>query len=636
MSPPKYLPISAYGAIGNLRSVALTGHNGSIDWCCLPDFDEPSVFGAILDHRLGGRFRIGPAGGGEGKQEYLVDTNVLRTKFRIAESEVSVTDFMPLWDDLSRGANRRAPSEIHRLLECTGGPAEVEVEWSPRFDYARDVPAISEAEGGWHARGSGEQMSLGGLRPEEVRLNREHSTLVARFRMRRGEERAVVTRWNSESTDHSVRSTIEARDRTIDVWRRWAHGSEPVHEPRWAQEHYPLLLRSELVLKLMTNAGTGAIIAAPTTSLPESIGGERNYDYRYAWVRDASMAAQALTILGHEKEAIDLLFWIEEVSAEHFGEGQRPQIMYGAYGESDLEEIELPHLDGYMGSRPVRIGNGAAKQLQLEVPGEVLNTAYELVRRGYRLSDGVVLFLANVMDLTSRIWRQPDHGIWEIRGEPRHFTYSKVMLWVAFDRALQLDRMQELGGDKDGWRRTKEEIRAEVLENGYDDEIGAFVQSYGSKKLDAANLRIPLQEFLPFDDPRVQGTIDRTMEDLLENGLVHRYAEDDLQHWGEEGSFGICTCWLVDALALSGRTGAARRIFEGLVRRSNSLGLMPEQIRTSDGTFLGNYPQAFTHIGLINSVLYLAYAEGRISPEHHLIGTPEHRRTVRWSRRADR
>lgn len=627
MASPGYLPISAYGAIGDLRTAALVGNNGSIDWCCLPEIDDPSVFAALLDDKKGGRFRIGLPDGGAGEQSYIKDSNVLRTTFRSAQGEVMLTDLMPLPRGLLRDAPR-ARSEICRLLECTSGSLELEVEWSPRFDYAQDVPVISEEDGGWYAKGKRDGMFLGGLRPEEAELDARRSSLRGRVRMRSGEGRALVARWGRGPADHDLLSAIELRDRTVDGWRAWVHGGEPIHQPDWAREHYPLLIRSELVLKMLTNVDTGAIVAAPTTSLPEAMGGSRNYDYRYAWIRDASMAAQALTTLGHEKEAIDLLLWIEEVSAERSG-GARPQIMYGVHGESDLEEIELPHLEGYMGSRPVRIGNEAAQQIQLEAPGEVLNTAYELARRGYRLSDRTLRFLSRVMDLTLSIWREPDYGIWEVRGEPRHFTYSKVMLWVAFDRALQLDQMQHLEGDKGQWRRTREEIKKEVLENGFNDEVGAFVQSYGSKRMDASNLRIPLQEFLPFDDPRVQGTIDRTMERLMENGLVHRYQEDDLQHWGEEGSFGICTCWLVDALALSGRVVEAREVFEGYVRRSNSLALMPEQIDPADGTFLGNYPQAFSHIGLINSVLYLAYAEGRLSTEHHLIGTREHRMKVR-------
>ncbi|MBI0582723.1 MAG: glycoside hydrolase family 15 protein [Methanomassiliicoccus sp.] len=621
---PGYLPISAYGAIGNLQTAALVGLNGSIDWCCFPHFDRPSVFGAILDHRKGGRFRVDLPGGRGGDQEYINGTNVLRTRFRTAGGEVSVTDLMPLWGEFSRGSSH-APPEIHRLLECGGGPVEVEVEWSPRFDYARDVPAISPAEGGWHARGRDAVLSLGGPRPEEAELNRERSSLLARLTMQPGEMRTIVTRWNSGETDHDVRSTVEARDRTVDGWRIWAHSDEPIHEPQWAQEHYPLLMRSELVLKLMTHAETGAIVAAPTTSLPEAMGGKRNYDYRYAWVRDASMTAQALTSLGHEKEAIDLLLWIENVSARHFTDGSRPQIMYGVHGESDLEEIELPHLEGYRGSRPVRVGNEAAVQLQLEVPGEVLNTAYELARRGHHLDDRLRGFLSRIMDMTCKVWPEPDQGIWEIRGAALHFTYSKVMLWVAFDRALQFDRIQGLEGDKEQWYDIRNEIRREVLENGYDPEMGAFVQSYGSKELDASNLRIPLQEFLPFDDPRVQGTIDRTMRGLMEDGLVYRYLDDDLRHWGKEGTFNLCTCWLVDDLALSGRVKEARGIFENLVRHCNHVGLLSEQIDPSDGAFLGNFPQAFTHIGLINSVLYLAYAEGRHVPEQPLMGTMEHR-----------
>ncbi|MBE0595707.1 MAG: glycoside hydrolase family 15 protein, partial [Desulfuromonadales bacterium] len=301
--------------------------------------------------------------------------------------------------------------------------------------------------------------------------------------------------------------------------------------------------------------------------------------------------------------------------------------MYGLHGETELPELELPHWEGYRRSRPVHIGNGAADQFQLEIFDEFLNMGYELARRGEELEPEIWDFLARVADHVDEVWEKPDHGIWEMRGPTRHFTYSKVMAWVAFDRAIHLARGYGLKGDVEKWRRGRERVRQAVLENGYDRKLGAFVQAFGAADLDASNLRIPLMEFLPFDDPRVQGTIDRTLEQLTENGLVYRYRVDDGLP-GKEGTFGLCTFWLVDALALSGRLEEAEKIFASIARHVNHVGLFAEQIDAASGAFLGNFPQAFTHIGLINSVLNLAWARGRPIPEHGLIGTPEHREEV--------
>lgn len=628
MGEERYLPISCYGVIGNLRTAALVGRNGSIDWCCFPHFDSPSAFGAILDTRVGGRFQVSPSGAPWGDQEYILETNVLRTRFVTEQGELEITDLMPLWKDLTYGDECIAPPEIHRLLVCNEGECDVELEWSPRFDYGRVVPCVSTIDGGWSAWAGATNMSLGGLERIDGKMPYDRASLIGQFRMVKGERKAIVVRWDSHDTKHDVNDTVDAIDKTAKAWRTWVHGSNPTHHEDWAREWYPTLIRSELALKVLISAETGAIVAAPTTSLPEALGGSRNYDYRYTWIRDASLTAQALISLGHEKEAVDLLLWIERVSASHFEELMRPQIMYGIHGESDLREEVLHHLEGYMGSHPVRIGNLAAEQLQLEVYGEILNTAYELARRGIVLEAKIMRFLSKITDLVSAVWREPDHGIWEVRGNPRHFTYSKIMLWVALDRAIKLDAKLGMEGDKESWRRTREEIRQEVLERGFDKSIGSFVQSYGSSLLDASNLRIPLLEFLPLDDPRIMGTINKSLEILTEKGLVHRYRHDELRHWGEEGAFSICTSWMIDALVLTGRVKEARQLLENLVGLANPLGLFSEQIDPHTGTFLGNFPQAFTHIGLINNIFYLAYAEGRHKPPYPLMGTREHRGVV--------
>jgi GH15 family glucan-1,4-alpha-glucosidase len=624
MNAALYSPLSEYGIIGNLRTVALVSREGSIDWCCQPEMDSSSVFAAILDHGRGGRFRVRPVDGGKGDQEYIEETNVLKTRFESGKGTLSVTDFMPLQGDIDGRNGSNAPPEIHRILECSDGPVEVEVEWSPRFDYARQDTRIERADPGWLARGGSDVLSLCGVEEAQVEDGEHGPVLRARFSLDPGDQRALVMRWGSDDTGFDLDETLLSLEVTMKTWSDWAHQEGLVEKRVWAGERSHMVTRSALVFKLMTISETGSMAAAPTTSLPEEIGGVRNWDYRYAWIRDAGMTAQALISIGHEAEALDLLHWFEEVSQSCSESGRELQIMYGLHGEKELPEMELEHFEGYMASRPVNIGNGAYDQFQLEVYGELLNTAYELARRGHELTPGVASFMAWIADHVAEVWERPDKGIWEIRGEPRHFVYSKVMAWAALDRAILLAEQYGLKGDVESWRSECERIRREVLEKGFDRELNAFVQYYGSKEMDAANLRIALVEFLPAKDPMIQGTIDRIMEELMTGCLVYRYHADDGLPGGE-GAFGLCTFWLVDVLALSGRIDEARRIFDSMADYANHLGLFSEQIDPKTREFLGNFPQAFTHIGLINSALYLAYAEGRKIPEHDPIGTPEHR-----------
>ncbi|MDI6719061.1 MAG: glycoside hydrolase family 15 protein [Methanomicrobiales archaeon] len=631
--PPQYQPIADYAAIGNLRTVALVSRYGSIDWCCFPHLDRPSVFAAILDANRGGRFRIGAAGADKGEQRYLGDTNVLETRIQTGTGLLTLTDFIPLRGRIhgtgnSHGGERSiAPSEIHRILECSQGAVTVEVEWSPRFDYARAPTRIEPAGEGWVAASDAGILALGGAVDAVVSDGESGPFLQAQFPMHDGERRVLVTRWGTRDVSFDPVSSVDLLQRTAAAWKNWAHQEGALHSEAWAGGWLPMLIRSELALKLLTHAESGAIAAAPTTSLPEGIGGVRNWDYRYAWIRDASLTAQAFIALGHREEAIEFLNWIVRVSEQHFEQGEALQIMYGVHGEADLDELELDHLDGYRGSRPVRIGNGAAKQNQHEVYGELLVTGYELLRRGETLNPEILTFLGWIADHVCAVWKEPDHGIWEVRGEPRHYVYSKLMSWVALDYAVHLAERFGLQGDVGRWRRNRDAIRDDILEKGYDPDLRSFVMAYGSKELDAANLRMPMFEFLPFEDERVRGTVDATMEHLMENGLLYRHnAEDDLP--GEEGTFALCTLWLVDVLALSGRHAEALEIYENMLGHANHAGLFAEQIDAETGEFLGNFPQAFTHIGIINSALYLAYAGGRDVPGHAPIGTPDHRRTL--------
>ncbi len=625
-----YKPISDYAIIGNLRTVALVGRDGSIDWCCLPHLDRASVFAALLDSLRGGRFMVRLPGRGYGEQAYQDETNILRTVFRNGQGELILTDLMPLDGDINGCGGSHAEPEIHRILECRGGRIEVEMEWSPRFDYARAATRLERRGDLWFAFGNGDAMTLAGLAGlsdrAAVRVDEEDfgPTLRARIAMEPGQRLALVARWGEDGRDRGVETSLTALERTRETWLDWAHREGLVEKRVWAGEWQGLVTRSALAFKLLTHADTGAIAAAPTTSLPEHIGGVRNWDYRFAWLRDASLTAQALVSIGHEAEAADLLYWTERAAETCQKQKLDLQIMYGLHGEQDLPESTLDHLEGYRGSRPVRIGNEAADQFQLETYGELLNTGYEIVRRGLELPRSLKTFLSSVADHVCSVWERPDQGIWEMRGGPRHFTYSKVMAWVALDRAVLLAERNGFPGDVDAWRASRERVRRQVLERGFNPKLGAFTQSYDSEELDAANLRIPLMEFLPFDDPRVVGTIDRTLERLTDNGLVYRYKADDGLP-GKEGAFGLCTFWLVDCLAMSGRVEQAGELFESMAGRANHAGLFPEQFDPASGEFLGNFPQAFTHIGLINSALYLAHALGRAVPEHAPVGTPAHR-----------
>ncbi len=632
-----YLPIADYGAIGNLRTVALVGRNGSIDWYPLPELDSPTVFAAILDRRRGGRFRIAPLGVMSGEQRYLDGTNVLETTFQTPDGTLTVTDFMPLSGDIEGRGASHAPAEIHRLLTVHGGPVDVELEWAPRPDYARARAVVERVAGGFRAAmadADGGELLLTGVGGDgEVREDETGPTVHVRLHLSDGERRAIVLRAGSGAAPVELQETLEAVRQTVTAWRGWVHRDSASADRSWAGEWADLIVRSELVLKLLVFAESGAIAAAATSSLPESIGGVRNWDYRFTWIRDASLTAQALVALGHGREAHDFLNWAERVSESGQRAGHGLRVMYGLRGETDLTEEALKHLEGYRGSRPVRVGNGAAEQRQLDIYGELLDGAYELARSGGELPAHLRGFLRRLADDACAVLDQPDSGIWEIRGPERHFVYSKLMVWVALDRAIQLAHDFGLEEDVERWRVSRARAREMVLERGFDREVGAFVQAFDSTELDASNLLIPLHELLPFEDRRVQATVDRTLERLTDEGLVYRYRMDDGLP-GEEGAFVLCSFWLIDALALSGRVAEARDLFDRLASRANHLGLYPEQIDPRTGAFLGNFPQAFSHIGLINSALYLAYAEGRKSPVPAPIGSQEHREEVHADRTA--
>jgi len=597
---PDYKPISAYGIIGDMRTCALVGLDGSIDWCCFPRFDSSSLFAAILDHKRGGRFRIAPTAPYTSSQRYLPATNILVTSFHTdAGGVVEVTDFMP---SLERGRELSAYHEIHRRIRCTRGQVEVEILFEPRFDYGLSpVHLMARRHGVLATDREDEAVALSAI--EDLWWELSDGTARARLRLSAGETTWIVLRYDDDEV-HAIGSyDSQAKlDATAAFWDEW------VSRIRYSGPYRAEVERSALVLKLLFYAPTGAVVAAPTTSLPEEIGGVRNWDYRYTWLRDAAFTLYALHVLGQYDEADRFMGYLKRVcrkSADHL------QIMYGIGGERDLAERELNHLEGYRGSRPVRIGNGAYDQLQIDVYGEVLEAAF-LWHQNNRMTEGLWSLLASLADWVADNWHRKDTSIWEVRAGVQHYVFSKVMSWVALDRAIRMAEELALPGDIERWRRERDAIHAEVMEKGWDETRRSFVQYYGSTALDAANLLIPIVGFLPPDHPRVRATIEATIRELTseDRELVYRYINPDGLPGGE-GVFSICTFWLADALILSGDVERGERIFRRMLRHANHLGLYSEEIDPHTGDFLGNFPQAFTHIALINTAQLLEWAHGR-------------------------
>jgi len=590
-------PIEAYGVV-NLETCALVGPDGSVDWFPFPHVESPSVFGAILDAGDGGRFRIAPVEAFEGGQEYIERTNVLETTFTTEDGAATVTDFLP-----PAGEVDHPKKVLYRKLSCQRESVEFEVEYQPRFDYALAETTMTETERGVRAEGDEKRTLLES--PVELAVGDGRAT--GEISLDAGETAWFMLRCTGAedaSTDPDA-----ALAETVDYWREWSHDCDGAEEGCvFAGPWHDLVVRSSLALKLLTHAETGAIAAAPTTSLPEDVGGVRNWDYRFNWLRDAGFTIQALMNLGHIEEAEAFFEWFLELCHMHGPEAIQP--VYGLHGDADLTERELTHLEGYRQSRPVRIGNGAVEQTQHDIYGELLLGVDEMRCYGRELDDENWAAIRNLVDHVLEVWDEPDAGIWEVRSGDEQFVYSKVMCWVALDRGIAIATETDRDADVEAWRDARDRIEADVLEKGYDDELGAFVQFYGSDTVDATALLLPIVGFLPFDDDRIQGTIDTIESRLVEDELfVRRYDGDDGLP-GSEGAFVLCTCWLIDALALSGRVDEARERVEALNECVNSLNLVAEELDPAAGSYLGNYPQAFSHIGLINSALYVGFAAG--------------------------
>jgi len=637
-----YQAINAYGVIGDCHSVVLVAPDGSVDWGCLPDFDSPAIFCRLLDAQKGGYFQIAPTDGTiPGAQRYLRGSNVLQTRFASIAGEMVLTDFMPVetlsaWQfrEMNNNTWTREDGSCHclvRIVECTYGELPVTVRLKATPGYAgEDSEAYLVQNSGAVINGGNQHIGLaivgGSLLPSyqiviEQEQGEDHPTVVITATLREGERLlfAMGVGRSALAAHRLVENELQQRNfdaelaQTLHCWRKW------VQSCNYTGPYAELVVRSALVLKMMTYAPTGAIVAAPTTSLPEEVGGERNWDYRFTWLRDASFTLYALSVLGFTEEAHAFTHWLQRLS---FSDGEDLQIMYGIRGERELVEQVLDHLSGYENSRPVRIGNGAAHQKQFDIFGEVLDCIH-LYRRqgcferyGERLEGPLWSLMCVMAEHVCKHWHDPDSGIWEVRDGEHHFVYSKVMCWVALDRVIRAAEQEHLDADLPRWRQVRDQIRTDILAHGYNTQIGAFSQYYGGANLDASCLLLPLVGFIAPDDPRMRSTVDRVMEQLTdERGFVYRYnTEDGLQ--GYEGTFTICSFWLVDCLAMQGRVDEARSLFERLLSYAGRLGLFSEEIDSTNGGALGNYPQAYTHIALINSAYNLKRAEWRMA-EHH-------------------
>lgn len=590
------LPIADYALLSDCRSAALVSRAGSIDWLCLPRFDRPSVFGRLLDEHAG-FWAIRPVGASDVSRRYVDDTMLLETTFRTDRGVVVLVDALAV------GRNERghelgagAPGALIRQVQGLEGEVELELVYAPRPEYGLIYPLLTVVDGGVVGRGGADVLAL----TTPIDINLDECTATGRFTVHAGDiVRFVLDHatssdplpplWSQEEIAACLADTAEG-------WRTWS----ALHQ-RYDGDWNDLVKHSGRVLYALTYYPTGAMCAAATTSLPEDVGGERNWDYRYTWVRDASFTLQALWVAACPDEADKFFEFLTNAAASQVRRGVDLQIMFGVGGERDLSERELAHLSGWRDSRPVRVGNAAWTQRQIDVYGELLDAAHWLPEQIDRLGASSRAFLSDLADAAANRWTEKDQGIWEVRGEPRHFLYSKLMCWVAVDRAIRLVDKLDARDRLERWDRARDEIATAILEQGWSDKVGAFTQFFGSDDLDASNLMMPIVGFLAADDARMLATINATAEHLTDDhGLVYRYrAHDGLA--GEEGTFLLCTFWLAQALALAGELDRARATFETAIAFVNDVGLLSEEVDAESGDLLGNFPQAFSHIGLVNA-----------------------------------
>lgn len=600
-----YKNLEDYGIIGNLLTCALIGNDGSIDWTCFPHLESPSIFGALLDVKKGGFFSIAPNIPYSSKQQYNDDTNILETIFETQQGRLKIIDFMPakMRHEIS------SLNIIFRKIVCTKGSLPIKIVFEPRFNYARELPKFSQTESQIVGEGVKNKVYLQIDNKITSKPIIKDTGVYLDFTITEGTDYWVLMKFN-----HSEVLTAGLCERILKVtdnfWQSWAHicdNDTCVFNGPW----HGLVVRSGLILKLLTHRTIGSIAAASTTSLPEVVGGERNWDYRYSWIRDASFTVRALYSLDHGTEAENFFHWFKNKCLSSL-DPKSMRIMYSLEGESNLQEQMLDHLEGYKQSTPVRIGNGAFNQHQLDIYGEFILMMYETLVDEKKLTKEEWAFISKTCDYVCNVWNTKDSGIWEVRGGPQHFTYSKLMCWVALDRAILISQEFSLLGNISKWIEERDKIKEAIIEKGFNKQMNSFLQILDptSSVLDATSLLIPIMGLLPINDSKVQGTIEATTKHLTKNGLVFRYNSDDgLQ--GKEGTFALCTFWLVNALALSGRVKEAEEYFSGILKYVSPLGLLAEEIDPETNKQIGNYPQAFSHLGLINSARYLGIMKNK-------------------------
>jgi len=604
----RYPAIGEHGLIGDLQTAALVSTDGTINWFCCPRFDSPSVFASLLDHDRGGHFRIGPDRDDYvSRQLYFPDTAILITRFLSPDGVGEVVDFMPVLEGEATDRHR-----LVRLMRVVRGTMRYRIEIQPRFDYGRkphklelyDPDGAIFLSDGLTLTLHRADMPGRSLHEEGTSLERDGDGLRITKTLREGEVAGVVME-SAGGPPKAVhpQELVELFNDTVRFWRGWL--SRSTYNGRWQEQ----VARSAMALKLMTYAPTGGLVAAPTAALPEQVGGERNWDYRYTWIRDASFSVYALLGLGYTDEAAAFLNWLRDRIRERAGEASGPlQIMYRIDGSSDLEEVVLDHLEGYRGSRPVRIGNGAADQLQLDIYGEAIDSIYLADTHGLQVGHEGWTELTDVLDWLCENWNQPEEGVWETRGGRQDFTYGRLMSWVALDRAVRLARHRGRPADLARWTGERDRIYNEIIERGWNSKREAFVQNYANNVLDASLLLMPMMGFVAPSDPMWLSTLRAMDKELVSDSLVYRYdptaSPDGLR--GSEGTFSICTFWYVDALARSGRLEDARLTLEKMSTYANHLGLYSEEIGLT-GEQLGNFPQAFSHLAHINAALNLDF-----------------------------
>jgi alpha,alpha-trehalase len=620
-------PIADYGFLSDCETCALVAPNGNVEWLCLPHFDSPSVFGTILDRDAGG-FRLGPADVEvPAARRYLPGTNVLETSWGTTGGWIIVRDVLligPWHHERERShTHRRAPTDydadhvLLRMIRCVNGEVQVTMDCDPRFDYARKGGAWEYSGPGYHeAVCRAEECEVELRLNSDMNMGFEGPRATARTLMKEGDTVFVALSWSEHPAPQDYEEAYSRLVWTAHHWQHWLdHGDFPDHP--WRTH----LQRSALTLKGLSYAPTGALVAAATTSLPESPGGERNWDYRFSWIRDSTFMLWGLYTLGFDWEANDFFYFIADIADQEQGAQQDLQIMYAIDGEAEIPEFTLDHLSGYEGARPVRVGNGAYRQEQHDVWGALLDSIYLHTKSRSHLDDRIWPIVKHQVETALSKWREPDRGIWEIRGEPKHFTSSKMMCWVAADRGA---RLAEIRGELElaaRWQSAADEIQADILEHGVD-ERGVFTQHYDTTALDASVLLMVLTRFLPTDDERIVKTVLAIADELTEEGLVLRYRTDETDDGlaGEEGSFAICSFWLVSALVEIGEIRRARDLCDKLLSYASPLGLYAEEIDARSGRHLGNFPQAFTHLALINAVMHVIQADTGLEIGHLPLG----------------